>query len=350
MKGLVHIHDLGYPRVYCSSHSLEYIKKYGLDLDNLGTSSAPAKYARVLTGHLNTYLASMQAYYAGALGLGFLNIFYAPFLEGMSYDDVKQEAQYLIFSGSQNAFSRGGQSLFLDANIHLGIPDYLKGVQPIGPKGKYIEGKTYGDFEKESQMFARALMEVWKEGDREGHPFAFPKMDLHINNETFTDPKQYELFKFACEVASENGSPYFFFDRGDGATLSQCCRLRTKVTDPEMLKHPESIRFCGFQNVTINLPQCAYRAGKENLEKMFEEVNGAMDIAMKAHLQKKQFIKGLMVPGGALYQIGKDAADGKPYVDLEKSTYIIGLIGLNEAVQYLTGQQLHESEDRKSVG
>jgi len=350
LTGLVHVHDLGYPRVYCSSHSLEYLKKYGLVLDNLGTASAPPKHARTLTGHLNTFLASMQAYYAGALGIGFLNIFYAPFLQGMSYDEMKQEAQYLIFSGSQNAFSRGGQSLFLDSNIHLGIPDYLKDVEAIGPGGKYM-GKAYRDFEKESQMFARALMEVWKEGDREGHPFSFPKMDLHINNETFSDPKQYELFKFACEVASFNGSPYFFFDRGDGATLSQCCRLRTKVTDPEMLKHPETIRFCGFQNVTINLPQCAYRAGKENITKVFEEVDKAMEIAMKAHVEKKRFIAKLMSgPGTPLWQIGKNACDGKPYVDLEKSTYIIGLIGLNECVQYLIGKQLHEGEEAFRLG
>jgi len=350
LLGLIHIHDLGYPRVYCSSHSIEYLKKYGLVLDNLSTSSAPAKYARTLTGHLNTYLAAMQAYYAGALGIGFLNIFYAPLLEGMSSKEMKQEAQYLIFSGSQNAFSRGGQSLFLDANIHLGVPDYLKKVPAIGPEGKYLD-RTYGDFEKEAQLFARALIEVWMEGDREGHPFSFPKMDLHINEQTFSDPAQYEIFKFACEAASINGSPYFFFDRGDGATLSQCCRLRTKVTDPEMLQHPESIRFCGFQNVTVNLPQCAYRAGKENIEGVFEEIDRAMEIAMKAHLQKKKFIGKLMSgPGMPLWQIGKTAMDGKPYVDLDKSTYIIGLIGLNECVQYLTGRQLHEDEEVFKLG
>ena len=68
---MIHLHDLGYPtRVYCSSHSLEYLKKYGLDLQNLDTKSGPAKHARTLTGHLNTFLASMQAYYAGALGVG----------------------------------------------------------------------------------------------------------------------------------------------------------------------------------------------------------------------------------------------------------------------------------------
>ncbi|MCK4543153.1 MAG: hypothetical protein KAU17_13045, partial [Spirochaetales bacterium] len=137
LRGIIHIHDLGYPRAYCSSHSLEYLKKYGLKLENSEIASSPAKHARTLTGHLNTFLASMQAYYAGALGIGFLNIFYAPYLVNMDYKQMKQEAQYLIFSLSQSAFSRGGQVLFIDANIHIGIPDYLKSTLAIGPKGEY---------------------------------------------------------------------------------------------------------------------------------------------------------------------------------------------------------------------
>ena len=89
-KGVVHLHDLGYPtRVYCSSHTLEYLKKYGLSLENLDTQSAPAKHARTLTGHLNTFLASMQAYYAGALGVGYINILYAPYLDGMTDDQMQ---------------------------------------------------------------------------------------------------------------------------------------------------------------------------------------------------------------------------------------------------------------------
>ena len=35
-------------------------------MENLDTSSAPAKHARTLTGHLNTFLASMQAYLCGS--------------------------------------------------------------------------------------------------------------------------------------------------------------------------------------------------------------------------------------------------------------------------------------------
>lgn len=350
LHGVVHLHDLGYPtRVYCSSHSLEYLKKYGLHLENLDTCSAPAKHARTLTGHLNTFLASMQAYYAGALGVAYINIMYAPYLEGMEYDQMRQEAQHLIFSGSQSAFSRGGQTLFLDFNIHTGVPHYLKNVPAIGPGGQYT-GKNYGDYEEIAMSFCRAMLDVWRMGDRHGHVFAFPKCDFHVNADSFTDPRQYELLQFACQVASENGTPYFIFDR-DEVTLSACCRLRTAITDSHMIKHPESMRFCGFQNITVNLPQAAFRAGKGNFTGLLKEIDYALDIVFKGHVQKRKFVQRLMShKSGPLWQIGKTALDGRPYVDLDQATYIVGLIGLNECVQYLTGQELHESDDMLKLG
>lgn len=345
LSGMVHLHDLGYPtRVYCSSHSLEYLKKYGLTLENLDTDSAPAKHARTLTGHLNTFLASMQAYYAGALGVGYINIMYAPYLEGMSHQEMKQEAQHLIFSCSQSAFSRGGQTLFLDFNIHTGIPGYLKDIPAIGPGGKPT-GKTYGEYAETARRFTLAMLDVWREGDCYGHVFAFPKCDFHINEESFKDPKQYELLEYACQIASENGVPYFVFDR-DEITLSACCRLRTTIDDNYMIKHPESMRFCGFQNITINLPQASYKAGKGNWDALYKEIDKAIEIAVKAHLQKKKFISKLMSgPEMPLWEIGKKAKDGRPYVDLEASTYIVGIIGLNECLQFMTGKELHEGDD-----
>lgn len=382
LKGGIHLHDLGYPiRTYCSGHSLDFIKKFGLDLPTLNSISKPPSHARTLTGHLNTFLASMQAYYAGALGIGFFNIFYSPFLSGLSDKELKQEAQYIIFSGSQNAFSRGSQTLFLDYNINIGVPDYLKDVPAIGPKGKYIikykNGDTnlvdeiernkndkpidpknghilrYSDFEHEAQRFAKAMLEVWRDGDAIGQPFFFPKCDLHISEETFKDPKQYELFKFACEVAAKNGAPYFIFDRGNEAILSQCCRLREKVTDPYILNHPESLRFCGFQIVTINLPQTAYRAknGQGSVDEVIKEVEKMMDLAMKAHFQKKRFIERISrEPGMPMWPVGRIVQDNRPYIDLDKSTYLIGMVGLDECVKALTGLHLHESEEAYKIG
>ncbi|NLX26158.1 MAG: hypothetical protein GXY61_09410 [Lentisphaerae bacterium] len=420
--GAVHVHDLGYPtRVYCSSHSIEYVKKYGLNgLINLNTSSSPARSASVLTGHLNTFLASMQANYAGALGIAYINILYAPFLVGMSDADLHQIAQELIFNGSQNAFSRGGQTLFLDFNIHTGVPSYLKSVPAIGPGGHYqlrlkngsiveleeflrddtdaagyklmdllyndpVLGKrlvlrelsdendgtiydpevqamleengeaivTYGDYTQEAQQFCRALLQVFAEGDAHGRIFEFPKCDFHVSDETFQDPVQFEIYREACDLASKNGSTYFIFDR-DEVTLSACCRLRTTISDNRMLKHPESMRFCGFQNVTINIPQASYRAarsGGDILKNFFNELDKTMELAVDAHLQKKaKTAEMLSGPGHPLWQIGKIANDGKPYVDLENCTYILGLIGVNDAVKFLIGQELHESEEARRFG
>jgi len=383
LKGAIHLHDLGYPiRCYCSGHSLEFIKKYGLNLPTLNSISKPANHARTLTGHLNTFLASMQAYYAGALGIGFFNIFYAPFLTNLSDRELKQEAQYIIFSGSQNAFSRGSQTLFLDYNINTGVPSYLADVPAIGPKGKYlirykngeikpvdeiprdkedhpIEPKNghilrYKDFEGEAQRFAKAMLSVWEEGDAIGQPFFFPKCDFHVSEETFKDSKQYEIFRYACQVAAKNGAVYFIFDRGNEAILSQCCRLREKVTDTYTLKHPESLRFCGFQIVTINLPQAAYRAqrnGEKGVKGVIEEVEKMMDLAMKAHFQKRRFIERIgKAPGLPMWPVLRTVEDGRPYIDLDKSTYLIGMIGLNECTKALTGYDLHEDKNTYKLG
>jgi ribonucleoside-triphosphate reductase len=333
---------------------LEYIKLYGLDdLVNLQTASKPANHMSTLVGHMNTFMSSLACYYAGAIGFGFLNIFLAPLVyeDRMSYSEVLQNMQYLWYSASQNSFSRGGQALFTDMNFTLEIPSYFRDVRAVGKSGKYID-KTYGELEAEAQLVLEAVIEIISKGDKYGVPFAFPKADININANSFIVPKQKELMMKLCEAASLNGSPYFVFDdrnAGGEATVSQCCRLRSKITDPDVLKHPEKLRFCGVQNVTINLPQCAYR-GRGKVEKVVEEVEWAMDLAMKAHLQKKKFLETLMKPNNPLYQLGKVFKDGSSYVDLEKSTYIIGMVGLNECVQFITGKQLHEDEETFKLG
>jgi glutaredoxin len=60
--------------------------------------------------------------------------------------------------------------------------------------------------------------------------------------------------------------------------------------------------------------------------------------------------KLLDTDGSPMRNLGKIGEDGEPYIDLKKSTYIVGNIGLNEAVEFLTGKQLHESEDAYETG
>jgi ribonucleoside-triphosphate reductase len=121
-----------------------------------------------------------------------------------------------------------------------------------------------------------------------------------------------------------------------------------------MLSHPESLRFCGFQNVTLNIPQAAYRAarkGEKNLDGLWRELEGTMETAVLAHLEKKAKTAEMMSsPGRPLYQIGRPACDGRPYVELDNCTYILGLIGLNDALKFLYGAEMHENEDILELG
>lgn len=459
-EGRIHIHDLGYPqRVYCSAHSIEYIKKYGLKkvVANLDAKSKPAKKPWTLNNHLHTFLAAMQTYYAGALGFPMLNTLYAPMMlkevemvEGFevlrgedgqierkikrrfesktleeivnagiefeetsrkkilkeySKEEMKEIAQNLIFGAAQSAFSRGGQTLFIDFNIDSVTPSYMEEVPALFGGANYVKGRknekgewevvektkqeperiqkmkiiekdgkkfeepdiTHGDVKhpedgtkyitygtdivrKAARDFAYTLLEIFEEGDKDGSPFNFPKCDLHINQETFTDPEAEKLLRRACEVTEKNDSVYFMFDRGDGMNVSQCCRLREKVTDINLLKYPEKLRFCGFQNVTLNLPQIGYRAVgdtlEERLKSALKEIDETMLLALKAHTNKRRYIQTLLESEGSpLRAVGIESDDGTPYIDLAKSTYIFGIAGLNEMVQTITGKELHESPE-----
>ena len=338
----------------CSAHSLRAIAMHGLGkFFGFDVKSSPAKHAQTLVGHLNTFMCTIASYYAGAIGIDAVNTYFAPYVHGMTKDEMKQIAQYLIFSLSQSAFSRGGQCLFSDLNLFISIPDWQKKIQAVGPGGKLLEDEngplTYAHFEKTAREFLMAMLEVYKKGDANGAPFAFPKANIHISDNEFEDPDARKVLEYACEVAAHNGGVYFIFDH-DSTSLAACCRLKTKI-DMSYLENPERIRFCGFQNVTTNLAQCAYKSGKDK-RKFFSEIRQAMDLCMKAHIQKKNFISKLGEhKGSPLYALlSEKYFDDEPYVDLEKATYIFGIAGLNEAVQYMTGQELHESDDAHEYG
>ncbi|MGD8561487.1 MAG: anaerobic ribonucleoside-triphosphate reductase, partial [Desulfarculaceae bacterium] len=148
MRGDIHLHDLGFvDRPYCSGQSLEYIKKFGLNLPNSLALAKPAKHPEVLLAHMVKLAAALQSNFAGAIGWDAVNLFFAPYLEGKSKKEIKQLAQILIFEFSQQAVARGGQAIFTDINLYWEVPKHFENVPAIGPNGEYT-GKTYAEYEK----------------------------------------------------------------------------------------------------------------------------------------------------------------------------------------------------------
>ncbi len=350
--GDIHLHDLGFiVRPYCGGHSLEYIKKFGLNLPNITSVSKPAKHAEVLIGHMVKMASALQAHYAGAVGWEAVNVFLAPYLVGKTAEQLDQLAQMLIFEFNQLAGARGSQVVFTDFNLYYNVPRHFADTPAIGPGGEYT-GKTYRDYEHEAQAFLRAMFDVYMRGDAHGKTFVFPKPLLHISEDFFRTPGHEEFLDLACTVAAKQGITYFVFDRGDEVTVSQCCRLKLKLSEEQLIETstPERMRFSALQNVTINLPRIAYKA-RGNDTALFMEVNRALELVAKAHVQKREFVQSLVDLGeegplGLLCQ----KLDGEPYLKMDRLTYLAGLIGLNEMVQVHIGQQLHESDEALRFG
>ena len=352
MKGDIHLHDLGMiDRPYCSGQSIEYVKKFGLNLPNAISIAKPARHPEVLIEQVVKFSAALQGNFAGAIGWDAFNLFLAPYLVGCDDRRIKQLAQILIYEFAQQAVARGGQSIFSDLNLYWECPDHFVGVPAIGPNGTFT-GKNYEDYLPESQRFINALFDVYLEGDALGRPFFFPKPNVHMTEKFFKTGGHEEFLNHISNVATEKGNTYFVFDRGNTAKISECCRLTFKLdkSDLDDAKTPWKMRYSAMQNVTINLPRVAYEAHQDDA-KLFELLREKIELVAHAHVQKRDFIKTLLDMGKhstlALLTMN---LDGEPYYRFNKASFLIGMVGLNELVQYHTGQQMHESKDATKFG
>lgn len=351
-RGDIHLHDLGFiNRPYCSGQSLEYVKRFGLNLPNALSLARPARHPETLLAHMVKFSAALQGHFAGAIGWDAVNLFFAPFIVGMSDRDVRQLAQMLVFEYSQQNVARGGQAIFSDINLYWEVPQHFADVYAVGPGGEYT-GKKYADYQAEAQRFVWAIFDVYRDGDGSGRPFFFPKPLVHLTERFFQTEGADRFLRHICDVAAEKGNTYFVFDRGSTAKVSECCRLSFKLTDSDLedARTPWKMRYCALQNVTLNLPRAAYLANHDDAA-LFDNLRQLMELAVKAHQQKLTFLEKLLSlkANGPLALLTMDP-DGEPYLRLDHATYLIGILGLNELVQYHLGRQLHESEEAFRFG
>lgn len=352
MRGDLHLHDLGFiDRPYCSGQSIEYVKKFGLDLPNSLSNARPARHAEVLLAQMVKFSAALQGVFAGAIGWDAVNLFFAPFLVGKSDKEIHQLAQMMIYEYSQQAVARGGQAIFSDINLYWEVPKHFENVPAIGPGGEYT-GKTYSEYHEESQRFVWALFDVYKEGDGSGRPFFFPKPLVHMTEKFFKTPRHEEFLLHISDVATEMGNTYFVFDRGDTAKISECCRLSFKLeqSDLDDAKEPWRMRYSALQNVTVNLPRIAYKAEGSD-QKLFDLLSQMLEMAARAHVEKKKFIEEILAQGknGPLSMLTMKR-DDSPYLRMFRVSYLMGILGLNELVQAHTGEEMHQSPRALKLG
>jgi ribonucleoside-triphosphate reductase (formate) len=381
LNGDFHIHDLEYmgTRPFCQDWDLRYFFYYGLMPDGVGTQSSvakPAKNAEVAFLHAVKAMGSAQTNFAG--GQGFYNFltFMAPYLEGKSETEIRQLMQMFVYEMMQMMCARGGQTVFSSVQLSPGVPTLWKNI-PIVAIGKVWDGKqaplrTYGEFEKEVRLGFKAMMDVMLEGDAWGKPFSFPKPEISIEpdfigedeefNSTHPDlPTYKELYRMTFELAAKFGTPYFdnqlpeYRGAGEGISCYQCCAYQFSSNPTDDKEFDDKLHFRNGKHfsmgswmvMSLNCPRAAYRA-EYNDEKLFNELKLLMNRSVEVFKIKRKWMNSLIkknrIPFAA--QCPKDPNTGEKgvmAVDFDSLVYTIGIVGINEMVQYHTGYQIHES-------
>jgi len=364
-SGDIHIHTLEYfgSRPFCQDWDLRYFLYYGLLPDGKGFQSSvagPAKQPEVAILHSVKVLAAGQTNFSGGQGFMYYTLFLAPFMRGLSYKEVKQLAQMMFYELTQTYVTRGGQLVFSNIQLPMGVPDIWQDV-PVVMRGK-VGPDVYGNYEDEVQTFFRALNEVALEGDYWGKPFNFPKNENYLSPEFFK-PEYDDLWMLVHKSVAKYGAPYFdnmlppYRGYGKGISCYQCCAYQfanTPETDPhfeEKLHFVDGQHFSmgGWQVVSINMPRLAYRANGD-YNKLLAAARENMRLAIEVFRAKKMWmdrsIDNNMIPFAT--QNPRDPRTGRagpPAVDFKELVYVIGVVGINEMVQFFTGGQLHESQD-----
>jgi ribonucleoside-triphosphate reductase len=383
LAGDMHIHDLEYfgTRPFCQDWDLRYFFYYGLMPDGNGTKASvagPAKRAEVAILHAVKALGSAQTNFAGGQGYYNFLTFIAPYMEGMAYDEIKQNMQMFVYEMTQMMVARGGQLVFSSVQLSPGVPT-LWLDKPCVFKGKIWDGKsaprrTYGEFEREVRLLFKALMEVMLEGDYWGKPFNFPKPEISVEPDFMTEREEFnrknpdlptynELYLMTFELASKFGTPYYdnqlpgYRGAGKGISCYQCCAYQfSAVADKDsdfnrklFFEEGKHFSMGSWQVVSVNCPRAAYKAeGDDN--RLFAELRSLMDVAVEIFKIKRRWMDNIRANNRMPFamQRPKDPNTGERgaiAVDLEGLVYTIGIVGVNEMVQHHLGKQLHESKE-----
>ena len=379
----IHIHDLEYfgTRSFCQDWDLRYFFYYGLMPDGSGTKASvagPAKKAEVAILHAVKALGSAQTNFAG--GQGFYNFltFAAPYFEGMDFEGIKQLMQMFVYEMTQMMVARGGQIVFSSVQLTPGVPKIWKDI-PVVYKGKIWNGKQeklkkYGEFEREVRLAFRALMEVMIEGDYWGKPFNFPKPEISLEPDFMYEDEKFnavhpdlptygELYDLSFELAAKFGSPYFdnqlpeYRGAGQGISCYQCCAYQFSSTPEEdddfedklYFRNGKHFSMGGWQVVSVNCPRAAYRAEHDD-EKLFSELKRLMDLSVDLLKIKRRWMDAIAENDRMPFvtQRPKDPNTGERgdiAVYTSNLVYIIGVLGINEMLQYHIGKQIYEGKD-----
>jgi ribonucleoside-triphosphate reductase len=346
-SGDLHIHDLNMFGPYCVGWDLQEVLMKGFPKGVKGKTTAnPPKHLRVALKQSMNFMFTLSLEAAGAQAFSNFDTLLAPYVaeDNLSYGEVKQTVQEWMYDMNVGTRS-GGQTPFTNITIDRTIPKFLES-EPVIIGGEYT-GDVYKDFQEEADMFNKALVEVFCEGDANGRIFSFPIPTYNITEDFDWD------FPEFWDMVSKYGIPYFSnflnSDISPDDVRSMCCRLR--IDNRELRKRGGGFfganpKTGSIGVVTINMPRIGYLSKDD--EDYFDRLKELMEIARKGLELKRKLVNNMTDAGMYPYSRFWLSSVKEGFGTYWKNHFsTIGINGMNESCLNYFGESIETKQGHR---
>ncbi len=330
LAGDIHINGLNYfvLRPFSQIWDPRLILEHGLPpMKNLKEyyKYNPAKNLNTALYQLNKWLELIQNEFYGNQGFNFLDTFLAPYLYGLSEGEMIKEICNFIYENNLLSLTIGREIPSISIFSSVSILEGLLNAPAINPGG--IIKNIYEKYQNQCIQFFKALLFAFKEISQKDPLLSIPK------NYIIMDSKFMNLI--------ENIFPKFWDDK------KLICSFYFSTNNPNSyrFKHLENLskakyhNFGILQNISLNLPRYAFITKDE--DKFLELLKSKLLLCSNILLKKYDIIKK-RIDSNHLPFCGITIT-GEPIFKLENQALSVSLVGLNEAIKYITNYDIHEN-------
>lgn len=343
----IHIHDRAdfFIKPNCFSYGIPWLLQNGFSPDGdrqLGATSSPPKHFDTLMNLMHELLGCGKIDLSGGQNFPHANVYLAPCSVNLSYDELKQNLQSLLFNLNQAIMSKG-EVVFSSMGWDLEIPSYMKEEEAIGLGGAVV-GK-YGDYEDEAKRILKIWCELLQEGDSRGVPFRFPNniFNLRDDYENNIDEQLYWICEYLCKF------PTGYFCNDDlpntgGISTIMGCRTRNTNADPRWDWRDNTLNNGNLAFHSLNLPLFALES--ENLDEFYETLTKYCTIALDGLCLRRKVIEQRLADNKLPFLMWKDKKTGRTLYEVERTTLSVGYVGLDETIKELTNGEEDITTDK----
>jgi len=337
LSGDIHINDLNYfvLRPFSQIWDARIILKYGFPpLKNLKGYyfNKPAKDLNSALSQLNKWIGIIQNEFYGTQGFYFFNNFLAPYLQDLPEEIIIRIIQNYIYENNQMPLTIGREikqaSVYTSNSIFNGIFE----IPAIGPYGNIKN--VYGNYQKESKLLLKALIVAFKNAYKNYHPNSLPKHYILMDNK-FIDIIEEIYPNFWNEIDLICSSYFMNYNLDSYRNKNFKSILNEKYHN-----------FGILQNISLNLPRYAFISRNE--DNFFELLHSYLNLCSNILIKKYEIIKK-RIDSNKL-PLCSGIIDDDQLFKLENQGISISIVGLNEAVKFLTNYHLHEHLEAAKFG